>query len=73
MSCGEFPVLPPQETTCVGEKVLGDECTATCGSGYTAVGTGVYTCNAAGAWVGDALTCDDIDECLVSNGGCSAY
>ena len=73
VSCGEFPVLPPQETTCTGEKVLGEECTATCASGYTAVGSGLYTCNAAGEWEGEALTCEDVDECLVDNGGCGQY
>ena len=63
VSCGEFPVLPPQETTCSGDKVLGEECVATCASGYTAVGSGVYTCNAAGEWEGESVTCEDIDEC----------
>eukprot|EP01045_Picozoa_sp_COSAG04_P010683 COSAG04_NODE_660_length_11451_cov_7.123238_3_plen_197_part_00 len=63
VSCGEFPVLPPQETTCSGDKVLGEECVATCASGYTAVGSGAYTCNAAGEWEGESVTCEDIDEC----------
>ena len=63
VGCGEFSVLPPQETTCSGDKVLGEECVATCASGYTAVGSGVYTCNAAGEWEGESVTCEDIDEC----------
>ena len=70
VSCGEFPVLPPQQTTCEGDKVLGDQCTATCASGYTGVGSGVYTCNANGEWEGEGLACEDIDECQVDNGGC---
>ena len=45
---------------------------ATCASGYTAVGSGVYTCNAAGEWEGESVTCEDIDECQNDNGGCGA-
>ena len=73
VSCGEFPVLPPQQTTCAGDKVLEEQCTATCASGYTGVGSGVYTCNAQGEWEGEALACEDIDECLVDNGGCGRF
>lgn len=50
---------------------LHDLCNVTCQSGYHAVGSGQYECTGS-QWtaVGQATTCEDIDECAESNSAC---
>ncbi len=50
---------------------LHDICNVTCQDGYHAVGSGQYECTGS-QWtaVGQATTCEDIDECAESNSAC---
>lgn len=52
---------------------LYDVCNVTCQKGFHAVGSGQYECTGS-QWtaVGQATTCEDIDECAESNSPCVA-
>eukprot|EP01046_Picozoa_sp_COSAG06_P001187 COSAG06_NODE_36_length_30622_cov_18.404869_15_plen_576_part_00 len=61
VSCGPAP-SPPQSTGCNGEKHYQEQCTATCGTGWTGGSTTstTFTCGANGHYTGSSLTCERV-------------
>eukprot|EP00058_Branchiostoma_floridae_P006902 XP_002592390.1 hypothetical protein BRAFLDRAFT_67255 [Branchiostoma floridae] len=53
--------------------LLGENCTYPCSPGYHVTSGDVITikCRTDGSWTEPNHMCQDIDECLTSNGGCS--
>ena len=89
VTCASYSALPPvevsscqmstgQSTPAGGTKDFGDMCTTACQAGFAAISTASeahFLCGGSGIWEqqGEALACDDVDECATANGGCDAY
>eukprot|EP00058_Branchiostoma_floridae_P014629 XP_002600117.1 hypothetical protein BRAFLDRAFT_66626 [Branchiostoma floridae] len=71
-------VDPPTQANTTGPVcdcpyLLGENCTYPCSPGYRVISGDVITriCTADGSWTEPHLFCQEMDECLTQNGGCS--